>query len=54
MAEQSPEMLRELEALEKVRRDLANDNAAKMGKRTKHQAYQRSANKPHIPPADEK
>jgi len=52
--EQSPEVLRELEALDEVKRDLAANDAAKMGKRAKHQAYQRSSNKPYIPPADEK
>jgi len=43
----------ELAALAEVQRDLDNDDAAKMGKRAKHQAYQRHANKPYTPPTDQ-
>lgn len=54
LAEQSPEMLRELEALAEVQQDLDNDDAAKFGKRAKAQAYFRHANKPYTPPAEQK
>lgn len=52
MSPVSPEMDRELASLREVQQDLDNDDALKLAKRAKHQAYQRMSNKPYTPPAD--